>query len=259
VEAGRNLTADDVARQQMDVRDVWALRHLPRAVAAADRAGLQDAARELRAWNGEARIDSRAAALFYTWFEALRTRVGSDEFRDRTVYFPRTAMDRVLARGGGAWVDDVTTDTTETLDGLSADAMRTAAQAVGTKTWGQLHPTHIDHPMGVVAPLERAFDLNIDPFPNHGSSYTVSVSGYGRREPPFTNTYGSSQRHVVDMADVDGSGGFIIPTGQSGIPFSRHYRDQTPRWRTGRLWLIPLDRGKAERRVVSRMTLRPAE
>ena len=76
VEAGRNLTAADVLAQQMDVRDVWALRHLPRAVQAAERAGLADAATELREWNGEARVDSRAAALFYVWFEAFRGSVG---------------------------------------------------------------------------------------------------------------------------------------------------------------------------------------
>lgn len=257
VEAGRDLTAADVARQQMDVRDVFALRHLPRAVRAAEAAGLADAARELRAWNGEARVDSRGAALFYTWFDELRTRVGTDEFRGKNVYFPRTSLDRILAQGGGAWVDDVSTEKTETLDELAADAMRTAAQAAGTKTWGELHQTSIGHPMGVVDVLNRAFRLNIGPFPNAGSYYTVNVSGWGSRKPPFINAYGASQRHVVDMADPDGSGGFVIPTGQSGIPFSRHYRDQNPMWREGRLWLIPLDRGKAERRAVSRMTLRP--
>jgi penicillin amidase len=259
VEAGRGLTAADVLAQQMDVRDVWALHHLPRAVQAAERAGQADAARELRAWNGEARVDSRAAALFYVWADELRTRVGADEFRGRPVYFPRAALDRVLARGGGAWVDDVTTDSAETLDGLAAAAMRTAVERVGEQRWGTLHTTHIDHPLGVVSALDRALDLNIGPFPNAGSPYTVNVSGWGGRTPPFSNAYGSSQRHVVDMADPDGSGGFVIPTGQSGNPFSRHYRDQTPLWREGRLWLIPLDRGKAEARAVSRMTLRPGD
>jgi penicillin amidase len=259
VSAGRALTAADVLAQQMDVRDVWALRHLPRAIQAADGAGLADAARELRAWNGEAQVDSRAAALFYVWYEELRTRVGADEFRGKPVYFPRTSMDRVLARGGGPWVDDVSTDATETLDGLAQAAMRTAVEKVGDKRWGDLHTTTIGHPLGVVGVLDRAFGLNIGPFPKGGALYTVNVSGWSSRTPPFTNAYGSSQRHVVDMADPDGSGGFIIPTGQSGNPYSRHYRDQTPMWREGRLWLIPLDRGKAESRAVSRMTLRPTE
>jgi penicillin amidase len=259
LQAGRDLTAADVLAQQMDVRDAWALRHLPRAVQAAERAGLADAAGELRGWNGEARMDSRGAALFYVWFEEFRTRVGADEFRGKTVYFPRTTMERVLARGGGPWVDDVTTDTVETLDGLAAAAMRTAVETVGEQRWGDLHRTAINHPMGSVAALNRAFGLNIGPFPSPGASYTVNVSGWGGRTPPFTSGYGSSQRHVVDMADPDGAGGFVIPTGQSGNPLSRHYRDQTPLWREGRLWRIPLDRAKAEPRIVSRMTLRPAE
>ncbi|HEY7768746.1 penicillin acylase family protein [Longimicrobium sp.] len=257
VEAGRGLTAADVLRQQMDVTDAFAVRHLPRAVQAAERAGLADAARELRGWNGEARVDSRAAALFYTWFEELRTRVGHDEFRGRSMYFPRATLERILERGTSPWVDDVTTRETETLDELAATAMRTAVQRVGEQRWGDLHQTSIDHPLGIVNVLDRALNLNIGPFPNRGSFHTVNVSGYGSRQPPFRNAYGASQRHVVDMADVDGSGGFVIPTGQSGNPLSDHYRDQNAMWREGRLWLIPLDRAQAEARVVSRIRLTP--
>jgi penicillin amidase len=49
---------------------------------------------------------------------------------------------------------------------------------------------------------------------------------------------------VVDFGDVDGSGGFILPTGESGHPMSDHYRDQTGRWRNGQLWVLPLDVSK---------------
>lgn len=255
--AGRGLTAADVARQEMDVRDELAVRYRRFAVRAAEQAGDSAAARELRAWGGDASVGSRAAALFYVWMENLRHRIGDDEFRGRPVYFPRTALEHVLDRGGGAWVDDVGTPAVETLDGLSQAAMRDAARTVGARTWGQLHVTEIDHPLGVVAVLNRSLGLNIGPFPNGGSGNTVKVAGYGGRTPPFVNVYGPSQRHVVDMADVDGDGGFVIPTGQSGIPTSRHYRDQTPMWRTGRLWRIPLDRGRARARRVSRMVLTP--
>ena len=258
VQDARALTADDVARQQMDVRDVFARRHLPFAVRAAEMAGDSAVARELRAWNGEAQVDSRPAALFYTWVEALRTRIGSDEFRGTPVYFPRDALESVLERGGGAWVDDVTTDSTETLDGQIVAAMREAVRTVGQRTWGELHPTRMDHPLGVVAALDRALKLNIGPFPNRGSPNTVNVAGFGARTPPFVNAYGPSQRHVVDLARVDDEGGFIVPTGQSGVPTSRHYRDQVQMWREGGLWRIPLDRAKAEARAVTRVTLTPA-
>jgi len=257
VTAGRALTAADVARQQMDVRDGLAVRYRAFAVRAAELAGDSAAARELRAWTGDAATDSHAASLFYVWLENLRHRIGDDEFRGRPVYFPRTALEHVLDRGGGAWVDDVRTAKVETLDEQLAGAMREAVATVGSKRWGELHVTEIQHPLGVVSALNRSLGLNIGPFPNGGAGNTVKVAGYGGRTPPFVNAYGPSQRHVVDMADVDGQGGFVIPTGESGVPTSRHYRDQTPMWRTGRLWLIPLDRQRAESRRVSRMVLKP--
>ncbi len=256
IETGRAFTAADVAAQQMDVRDVMALRYLPHAIRAAERADQPEAMGLLQAWNGEAQADSRAAALFYTWYEVLRRRVGADEYGKQTMYFPRATLNRILDAGGSPWVNDVRTDTVETLQNLAGDAMREAIDSVGNQRWGDLHTTRINHTLGTVAALARALDLNIGPFPNRGSPNTVNVAGYGIRLP-FTNTYGASQRHVVDMADPDGTGGFVIPAGQSGLPFSKHYRDQTPLWRTGRLWLIPLERTKAEARVVHRMTLRP--
>jgi len=257
VQPARGLTAADVAREQMDVRDDHAVRYLPRAVRAAQQAGDSAAVRELRGWNGEARMDSRAAALFYTWWEALRRKVGQDEFRGGRMFFPGGTLDRILDASGGRWVDDVRTPRVETLDEVAAAAMREVVRTVGTRTWGELHVTRIEHPLGVVSALDRTLHLNIGPFPNQGSGYTVDVAGYGGKGPPFVNTDGPSQRHVVDMADPDGSGGFVIPTGQSGIPFSGHYRDQTEMWRTGKLWPIPLDRTKAGARTVARMTLKP--
>jgi len=41
--------------------------------------------------------------------------------------------------------------------------------------------------------------------------------------------HGVSQRHVVDLADSDGCGGFILPGGQSGFSRSPHAFDQPPR------------------------------
>jgi penicillin amidase len=257
VAAGRDLTVDDVARQQMDVLDAMARRYLPQAVRAARLAGDSAAARALEEWEARATVDSRPAALFYTWFEVLRHRVGDDEFGGGGVYFPRPTLERILDAGGSEWVDDVRTPRTETLDELSAAAFREARDTVNGRAWGEIHQTRIDHSLGSVEALDRVLDLNIGPFPNQGSPNTVDVAGFPGRLP-FLNTYGPSERHVVDMADPDGAGGFVIPTGQSGLPFSRHYRDQTPMWREGRLWRIPLDRRLAAARAVERTTLRPS-
>ena len=70
-------------------------------------------------------------------------------------------------------------------------------------------------------------------------------------------TSGPSQRHVVDLADVDGSGGFILPGGQSGLPDHRNSFDQLERWQRGELWLLPLARDLVEARTVERLRLTP--
>jgi penicillin G amidase len=257
VEGTPRLTAEQALAHQMDVRDLWALHHLPRAVAAAAAAGTVEAEEVLRRWDGEAGVDSRAAALFYTWYDELRSRVGDDEFGEARPYFPRAAFDRLLARGGGAWVDDVRTERRETLEELSTEAMRTAVARVAGRTWGELHLLEVRHPLGSAPALDRLLRLDLGRYPSPGSMNTVNVAGWDARRPPFVTTHGASQRHVVDMADPDGSGGFVLPGGQSGVPFSRHYRDQVPAWREGRLWRIPLDREAASARAVARMTLRP--
>jgi penicillin amidase len=254
----RGLTAADVGRQQMDLRDLFARRYLPHAVRAAELAGDPATARLLRGWNGVAGADSRAAPVFYAWFEVLRVRVGSDEYRKERSYFPDQALAAVLDQGGSPWVDDVSTPEVETLDALSASALRKAVTDVAGRTWGEMVQTRMDHPLGAVSWLDRALGLNVGPFPAAGSHNTVAVSAFSPRRLPFTSAFGPSQRHVVDLGAVDAEGGFILPAGQSGIPTSRHYRDQSAMWREGRLWPVPLDRARAEARAVHRMTLTPA-
>ena len=93
--------------------------------------------------------------------------------------------------------------------------------------------------------------------PRAGGPYSVNVASFGGTRPPFRVVYGPSQRHVVDMADPDGSGGFILPGGQSGYPANSHSFDQLELWQEGRLWLLPSDRSKVEARSVAMVELVP--
>jgi len=108
-----------------------------------------------------------------------------------------------------------------------------------------------------VALVERLLSLDVGGGPAAGSPTTVNVSQYGGGGFPVDAQYGPSQRHVVDMGNIDGAGGFIMPTGQSGLPFDRHYRDQWPLWQQGGLWPVPLDSTVARARSVHRLSLKP--
>ena len=247
--------AASVHAMQLDVKDLLAVRYQKNAIAAATAAGDAEAQRALSAWDGTATRDSRAAPYFYVWYETLRRDVANTLYTGRRgANIPRDAMNAALDSGRILWLGP---QGKGTLDSLSRVAMQKAVATARGKSWGDLHKVLIVHAMGEVAAVEKLLSLNVGPAPHQGSPTTVNVAQYSANGFPLTTSYGPSERHVVDMADIDGVGGFILPAGQSGLPGSEHYADMFERWRNGGLWRIPLDRKLAEQRVVHRMIIRP--
>ena len=50
----------------------------------------------------------------------------------------------------------------------------------------------------------------------------------------------------------------VISTGQSGLPFDRHYTDQIEPWRGGTTLPLPFTPGAIDRATVTTLTLQPA-
>ncbi|NND43276.1 MAG: penicillin acylase family protein, partial [Silicimonas sp.] len=78
----------------------------------------------------------------------------------------------------------------------------------------------------------------------------------GRDPAPFLNVHGAGYRGVYDFADPDSSV-FIIATGQSGHPLSRHYDDLGELWRRGEYIPMTLDPDLARAGAVGVMRLEP--
>jgi penicillin amidase len=62
----------------------------------------------------------------------------------------------------------------------------------------------------------------------------------GGATDPFLNVHAAGYRGVYDLADPDASV-FVIATGQSGHPLSRHYDDMGDLWRRGEYVPMTLD------------------
>ncbi len=239
---------------QMDVKDLLALRYKAVAADAARRAGRADVAQDLTTWTGVAERTSHAAAYFYVWYEMLRREIAGNLFGTTGRTLSRNALNTVLDSGRVGWAGAAGR---RTLDSLTRVAMLRADSVARGKAWGDLHKVRIVHALSGVVTVEKLLDLDVGPAPHRGSPTTVDVAHYSGSAFPITTSYGPSQRHVVDMADVDGSGGFILPSGESGLPGSEHYSDMFTRWRRGGLWRIPLDRDAAQARTVHKMVLKP--
>lgn len=248
------LTAADVHVMQLDLRDTHAERYRDRAGAAARAAGLSRQADLLEVWDLEANADSHAAALYYVWLNRLRRELAARLYADTAGYLPRRLLDHALETRSLPWLPAGAGRAG--FDSAASAAFRSAAAIVGTRTWGALHGVRIEHALGALR-LARPFRVSIAATTIGGSETTVNVLHPRDGTLPAIGVYGVSQRHVVDLADVDGSGGFILPAGQSGLPFDHHYRDQFDRWRRGGLWLLPLDPEAAAARAVHRLRLEP--
>jgi penicillin amidase len=113
--------------------------------------------------------------------------------------------------------------------------------------WGKIHSLKLNHSLGrlkVLSPL-----LGIGPFPSPGDGTTVNM-GFYRHSNPYAQAVGASLRFVIDVGGWDESG-FVVSSGQSGHPFSAHYRDQAALWREGRYLRI----GIHEDPIISRNVL----
>ncbi|HYR30785.1 MAG TPA: penicillin acylase family protein [Gemmatimonadales bacterium] len=234
-------TAASVGRHQLDQVDVFARNMRDIAARAAADAGHGDIAQRLRSWDGSMAVGAREPAIFWSWYRELLYQTYEGRL---PTYHPAGPLHRWMAAGDSPWFDDPRTPEHEDLRALARRAMDSALVHGADAPWGRVHHTIMEHPLGAVALLNGIFGFNVGPFANGGDTYTINVAVAGGRRPPFSSDYGPSLRHVVDFGDVDGSGGFILPTGESGHPMSEHYRDQTARWRKGQLWVLPVDVSK---------------
>jgi penicillin amidase len=98
--------------------------------------------------------------------------------------------------------------------------------------WGRAHVTVFKHqPFGRLPVLGKLFSVETE---SPGGMDTINVSGYRYDEASgrYFGEAGAAFRAIYDLAEPDHSV-FILGTGQSGSPFSPHYRDMTPAWLQG--------------------------
>ena len=265
----RDWDVEAVYELQRDTHSPLGERYRSLAIVTARRMGQEEAAARLEAWDGQVNTDSHGAPLFYSWLYRLRSLIAADEFAENPAwgFFPTKAFISVLDEGDSSpWIDDVRTSERESLDDLAERAMRDAVAAVGEATWGELHRERHVHPIGRNRWLQRLFGFSIGPYPSPGGPNTVRPDDYRKWEaldstswsPPWISEYGPSERFIAELGPDGPVGRFLIPTGQSGNPFSRHYRDLNDRWRAGELVDVPLERERFIQRSVQQIRIVPA-
>ncbi len=250
IEATDRHDAESLLAIQMNTGSAFVDKHIHRAVQAFRSADLDDLADRLDVWDRMADLESTEATLFHTWWTFLHRSFGEHYYQGEPDHFPDWILEEAL--------EGLLSGELRLPPELPVEAAREAA-AYADLPWGEAHQLVLDHPLAQVPVLGGLLKFGRSEVPRMGGPYSVNVAAPIGSRPPFSVVWGPSQRHVVDMADPNGSGGFIIPGGQSGYPANAHSFDQLELWQEGKLWLLPLDRGLVEARAVATLRLEPQE
>lgn len=201
----------------------------------------------LNIWEGDYPLESITATIYTRWEYYLLENTFKDELGETlfdqflSTHFHKRVIAPMAAKEHSVWWDNVnTSDTRETANIIIQEAFLKAVASLekdfGTDmagwTWDKVHTLEHPHPIGQVDALKSFF--NVGPFPVHGTREVInnmffSYDGTGR----YKVSSGPSTRRVVDFSDVENSSS-ILPTGQSGNPFSKHYKDQAELFLNGK-------------------------
>ncbi|MBS0409788.1 MAG: penicillin acylase family protein [Proteobacteria bacterium] len=238
--ANDHVTLADAMALQMDPTSAEAGR-LVKLLAPLSSADL-DAATGLallKGWDGRETVNSAAAALYEIW--AVR------KLGPATVAAAAPPAARPLIGAGS--LDAVVSlleapDATLGADPKSvrdaillaslADAVRDTRALLGPDTarwsWGALHKATFRPAAAALADPALAAQMTVGPLQVRGSASTPAAATW--RPSDFAAISGASYRMVVDVGNWDASVAVNTP-GQSGDPFSPHYRDLFPLWAGG--------------------------
>lgn len=206
----------------------------------------QNAIDVLQLWDGSNNTNDIAPTIYTKWIYLYLKNTFEDELGEKLFnqFLSTHLMKRMIAeqlqKDTSIWWDDVTsTDKIETKKEILSKSFIEAVVSLESQlgidmsawNWGKVHTLEHGHPLGTVEALKSYF--NVGPFPIKGGSEVIDNTGYSYNNSGLYNvSSGPSTRRIIDFSDIENSMS-ILPTGQSGNPFSEHYKDQTEMYNNG--------------------------
>ncbi|RME87039.1 MAG: penicillin acylase family protein, partial [Anaerolineae bacterium] len=260
---GQNLTPEDFAALQADWHSAINLAVAQALVAEAHPTDptAQAALDLLRDWDGMMTPDSGAAALSevalrHVIRQAVAPEIGEDAAEKYLLLaaYPYMFLQNILDDPASPWWHgDRAGALTRALEDAVAELQPILGDDPAAWTWGGMHAMTFAHPLGSIGPLRPVF--NRGPYPTGGNWNTVNSGAY-YPDKPYAMGLGPAYRIISNPADWDSSIS-IIPTGQSGHPFSPYYDDQIELWLAVEYHPLPFTPEAIERAAVHTLLLNP--
>jgi penicillin amidase len=255
--AAEHLTEKDMFALQLDTTSGFYefYRQLALGALAGDSAAgdpiLEEARREIEAWNGRLDPDSRGIGLLVRWRSDLAKAVfspvlgrcvGADPHFAYQWRQQETPLRELLRQQIPATLPDRRQPhwpafLRATLAESSASIKREhEVSRLEELPWGKVNAIRVQHPFSRALPAAGAI-LDMPELAGACNSFCLKV---------LHGVHGASERLAVSPNHPE-DGILHMPGGQSGHPFSPHYRDQQDAWTAG--MPLPFMPGQAEHRL----------
>lgn len=261
LESQDNWTKDEVEQMMNDNTSNAAVNVVTNLISVVKSESLSDTENKaisiLEKWNGSNNLKDLAPTIYNKWISTYLKNTFKDELgeADFKMFLSTHIVRQMIASQSkneqSIWWDDITTKNikesrSEILSQSFHEAILTLEQQLGNDvnswTWNRVHTLEHPHPLGKVPMLRRIFNVGIFEVP--GANEVINNLAFDFiTDEKYTIKVGPSTRRVIDFSDIENSMS-ILPTGQSGNPFSKHYTDQAEMYNSGRFRKMKLNKSE---------------
>jgi penicillin G amidase len=209
----------------------------------------------LKQWKGTNELRDVAPTIYNKWIyfylkNTFQDELGVTSFNQLLkTHIIKQAIANQIRNENSPWWDNLETKNkkesrheiiTQSLKQAIASLENQLGNNVNSWTWNRVHQVEFKHPLGSVALLKPLFDIG--PFEISGASEVINNTMFTFNDEPVNVVRaGPSTRRIIDFSDVENSWS-ILPTGQSGNPFSKHYNDQAKLFVAGKFRKMKLNK-----------------
>lgn len=193
---------------------------------------------DLANWDGTHQVNLSAPTLYYKWLYhtlrlAMEDELGNEGFEAYLQTFMMIRSTRhFLTHEENRWWDNRSTDPLESRSEIISEALKISLEELTTQfgdnsndwEWEKGVTIEHPHPLGAQKPLDKLFNVRTEAVEANEEAVNklaFKLNGEGI----YKVTSGPAMRIILDFADVEGSVS-VLPTGNSGNRFSKHYADQ---------------------------------
>jgi penicillin amidase len=196
-----------------------------------------DILNELANWQGSHGIEDRAPVVYYKWLYHVLRLMMEDEIGEEAfntfldTYLKIRSLHLMIRTEDSPWWDNINTTGKETRKDIVNEALAIALKELHKQfgktskwKWGKAVVSVHRHPLAAKKPLDKIFNVETSPAEANAegiNKLAFVLNGEGKYEVKS----GPAMRILIDFADVENSVS-VLPTGQSGNVFSKHFSDQ---------------------------------